>query len=122
MGRTSASPARNPRWRIGLTRVAITPVTEERHGFAGALRPRGAWGPSRGPHVHQPAMSGPPCRSSPPITHARVDREVREVDDEVADDVHEREDEDGSHHDGKIALADSRDQESAEPGPCEHGF
>jgi hypothetical protein len=33
-----------------------SPWNEERHGFAGARRALGAWGPFRGPHVNQ-------CRS-----------------------------------------------------------
>src|SRR5438309_3997039 len=57
--------------------AGATRDTEERHGFAGALRRLGVWGPCRGPHVDRGAprvsrgapkvgglgaMSGPPCR------------------------------------------------------------
>ena len=37
---------------LGLLR-SLAECLEERHGFAGARRALGAWGPCRGPHVNR---------------------------------------------------------------------
>src|SRR5438034_3981658 len=44
-------------------------VTEECHGFPGALRTLGVWGPFRGPHVQKA-----PCRPAPAAKRAAPSR------------------------------------------------
>src|ERR671922_2442779 len=90
----------------------------------------GSWGASQGARKETATKSARRTaptrrprwrrRSGVATTRPGIDQEIREVHEEIAGDVDEREDEDSAHDNRQVPLSDCRHQETTQTRPREH--